>query len=205
MKNIVIFLVTCLAFVQSTTYAATSALTESLLEYEAIVSGIGTDPTFQGIISNNEFIVDMVRKTRRLDVTGTVKYFIETCTINNQNRCRKTRLYLATLSVQPNPGIGPNIVTLVDLQRVNFKGKNKNLKNREGLQKVEAVPEENGSPEHPALFQHITPIHQNITTNQEHPASAHNPEPIATIPAVTATDPFPDDLAAYLNDDDDDL
>jgi hypothetical protein len=137
MKKLAFSLIACLAFVQST-YAATSALTESLLEYEAITSAIGTDPNFENIISPVEFIVDIKRITRKVNITGIVKYRIVTrviCSTAGINaseiqeeyssgnpkhkHCHdSTNIYVATLNVSPNPGIGPNIVTVLSIKKV---------------------------------------------------------------------------------------
>lgn len=140
MKKLAFSLIACLAFVQST-YAATSALTESLLEYEAITSAIGTDPTFQTLISPVEFIVDIKRITHKVDITGTVKYRITTFVLSataganalmeqeahscggHKNR-RNTNIYVATLNVSPNPGIGPNIVTVLTIKKVRSETNN---------------------------------------------------------------------------------
>lgn len=127
MKKLAFSLIASLAFVQST-YAATSALNESLLEYEAITSTIGTNPDFQDIIGQNEFIIDIKRITRRVDVTGIVKYAIVTRVITgntleehessserHKHRHHHDNTYIATLEVLPNPGIGPNIVTVLSI------------------------------------------------------------------------------------------
>jgi hypothetical protein len=141
MKKLALSLIASLAFIQST-HAATSALTESLLEYEAITSAIGTNPSFENVISATEFIVDIKRITQQVDITGTVKYEILTrilsspCGINatvehealetrssgshhGHHHCHhNTNTYIATLDVTPNPGIGPNIVTVVSIVKV---------------------------------------------------------------------------------------
>lgn len=142
MKNLVIFLIVCLVFVQST-YAvtATSVLSESLIEYEAILSAIGTDPEFEGVIGSTEFVVDIVRKTDRLNVLGTVKYFIKTCTINNKDRCKKLRTYIAVLNVAPHPGIGPHIVTVLSIEKKDSKSK---AKNKKETLRVERLPKNKG-------------------------------------------------------------
>jgi hypothetical protein len=137
MKKFALALMACLAIAQSS-YAATSALTESLLEYEAITNAIGTDPAFQNVIPVTEFIVDIKRLTRQVDITGTVRYEIDTRVLTaqtdeNSNRHRhhkrkhhkhkhrhrhNTNTYIAVLNVAPNPGIGPNIVTVVSITPV---------------------------------------------------------------------------------------
>lgn len=124
MKKFVILLITCIAMVQ-TSFAATSALTESLLEYNAITNAIGSDPNFQNVIPVDEFIVDIKRLTKRIDILGTVKYGIITRTVtadNNQDDSRskhrkrnRPHRYIATLNVAQNPGVGPNIITVVSI------------------------------------------------------------------------------------------
>lgn len=129
MKKLFITLVACLAFAQS--HAATSALTESLLEYEAITSALGTDPVFENIIPTSEFIIDIKRITHRINITGTVRYKIVTRTVtasesaddeleassshHHHHHKNKYHFYIAELNVAPNPGIGPNIVTVVSI------------------------------------------------------------------------------------------
>ncbi len=140
MKKLALTLMACLA-IGSYAHAATSALTESLLEFEAITSAIGTDPDFENVIGPAEFIFDIHRITRQIDVLGKVKYEIltveprsthlanKTCVIceqnnktgcgrNNKNRIHK---YIAILNVEPNPGIGPNIITVVNIKPINHK------------------------------------------------------------------------------------
>lgn len=121
MKKIVIFLIACFALTGST-YGATSPLTESLLEYEAITSAIGTNPEFENVISSNEFIIDIQRLTRELNVLGVVKYGIVTRIPSGGSdspECHEnhnTFKYIAKLFVAPNPGIGPNIVTVLSIR-----------------------------------------------------------------------------------------
>jgi hypothetical protein len=112
MKKFVVFLIACVVMVQAA-YGATSALTESLLEYEAITSAIGTDPNFQNIIPPNEFIIDIKRLTKHLDVLGDVEYKILTRSLSEHHH--HSIKYIATLNVSPNPGIGPNIITVVSI------------------------------------------------------------------------------------------
>ena len=114
MKKLALTLLASLAFV-SFANAATSGLTESLLEYEAITNAIGTDPNFENVISANEFIVDIERITRKINVIGTVKYEIVTKEPKTKGRGFRTHIYIATLLVAPNPAIGPNIVTVVSI------------------------------------------------------------------------------------------
>lgn len=122
MKKFIVLLVASVAMIQST-HAATSALTESLLEYEAIISAIGSDPAFENIIASTEFIIDIKRLTRRLDVLGEVRYGIVTRNLSDaNNQCPGLRnhsiKYIATLNVAQNPGIGPNIVTVLSIVQV---------------------------------------------------------------------------------------
>ncbi len=116
MKKFIICLIACVSMVQSA-YAATSALTESLLEYEAITSGIGTNPSFENIIPVTEFIVDIKRITKQINVLGTVKYEILTLPVSDGSIKKKQTpiKYIAILDVSPNPGVGPNIVTLISI------------------------------------------------------------------------------------------
>lgn len=112
MKKIALTLIACMAFT-SFAHAATSALTESLLEYEAITNALGTDPTFENVISQSEFIVDIKRETRRINVTGEVVYEIVTKEFDTEHHSRpRFHKYIAILTVTPNEGIGPNVVTV---------------------------------------------------------------------------------------------
>lgn len=121
MKKFITSLIACMAIAQGS-YAATSALTESLLEYEAITFAIGTDPTFQNIIPPTEFIVDIKRLTRQIDSLGEVRYGIITRTVGDGSTCECHRhplvKYIATLNVTANPGIGPNVITVVSIVRL---------------------------------------------------------------------------------------
>lgn len=121
MKKFLIFLIACVALTQSI-HSATSALTESLLEYEAITLAIGSDPNFQNVIPVNQFIVDIKRITKEIAVLGQVKYRIVTRTVTDDSsrKNRRTSRYIAKLNVSPNPGIGPNIVTVVSIVPVGF-------------------------------------------------------------------------------------
>lgn len=121
MKKIVLTLIAFLAYAYST-HAATSALTESLLEFEAITDYIGA-PSFT-VIGPNEFIVGINRITRRIDTLGVVKY--ELCTrelrattddgSDDSDNGGRENCYEATLFVAPNPGVGPNIVTVTSIE-----------------------------------------------------------------------------------------
>lgn len=114
MKKFVLSLIACFAIVQST-YAATPPLTESLLEYEAIISAIG-DPSFD-TIPTTEFIIDIKRISKRIDNLGEVKYKIVTVSLNEGSDFPRIK-YIATLHVFQNPGVGPNIVTVDSIVRV---------------------------------------------------------------------------------------
>lgn len=132
MKKIALSLLASFALVQSA-YGATSPLAESLLEYEAITNFIG-GPSFT-VIPSDEFIVDIKRLTKRIDTLGEVRYKIVTrepwlppivamldadhhhsssdCHHRHHHKHHDTNIYIATLLVTPNPGIGPNIVTVL--------------------------------------------------------------------------------------------
>lgn len=137
MKKLAVTLFACMALMQST-FAATSALTESLLEFEAITNAIGTNPLFQNVIPATEFITDIDRITPQVDITGNVKYEITTRVLNSasesslsieeenfehystsqhRGRHRQNNTYIATLFVSPNPAIGPNIVTVLSIKK----------------------------------------------------------------------------------------
>jgi hypothetical protein len=107
MKKIALAFMGCLAC-STFAQAATSPLVESLLEYEAITNAIGA-PDFD-VINPAEFITEIERITEKVYVLGKVKYEIETKDPSHHNR---SKYYIAKLDVAPNPGIGPNIVTVL--------------------------------------------------------------------------------------------
>lgn len=122
MKKFILTLVACLAFTQI--HAATSPLAESLLEYQAITNALGApDQTY---IPQTEFIVDVNRITHDVYVLGTVKYKILTRNPSNLEEptvscgpCQhhhRLHKYIAELLVEPNPGIGPNIITVISIE-----------------------------------------------------------------------------------------
>ena len=139
MKKIAFSLITSFALIQSV-HGATSALSESLLEYEAITTALGTDPAFQSIIPPSEFVTDIKRTTNEINMTGEVKYRITTeevasfdwwsddrnCSSHHHHRHHHHRhehenkhTYVATLLVVPNSGIGPNIISVLNIMEVN--------------------------------------------------------------------------------------
>ncbi len=123
MKKLALMIFASLALSQSA-FAATSALTESLLEFEAITNTIGA-PSFD-VIGPNEFIVDIRRVTRSIDEYGEVRYEIVTrrtdsealIVVSAEKACPRDIKYLAILEVAPNPGIGPNIITVLSIERI---------------------------------------------------------------------------------------
>lgn len=131
MKKIAFSLIASFALIQSA-HGATSALVESLLEYEAITSALGTNPNFQSIIPQNEFITDVKRITKEVNSVGEVRYKIITKDVfpadwwSNESNCSShhhhhrhehdnKHVYIATLLVVPNSGIGPNIITVLEI------------------------------------------------------------------------------------------
>ncbi len=131
MKTMIYSLLGCLTFAQ-VSYAALPALSESLAEYQVIISGIGTDPSFNNVIPPSEVITDIKRLTHELNVTGTVRYKIVTRSVSssasaNIEECSScgggssnhhSHVYIAVLSISPNPGIGPFIITFQSLTQV---------------------------------------------------------------------------------------
>jgi len=115
MTKIIFSLLACLIYVQ-TSFAAVSPLVESGLEYLAVIKAF-TDPG--NSIPTGEFIIDIKRKTKAVNTTGIVKYFVVTrlpssgkadhkCHSNpKKNRCR---VYIVKLLVTPNSAIGPNTI-----------------------------------------------------------------------------------------------
>jgi hypothetical protein len=114
MKKLIFSLIASLAISQSA-FAATSALTESLLEFEAITTFIGTDNDFP----QTQFIVEIKRLTKQIDNLGTIKYGIIAKSFDSANpddsHRYHTHKYIATLDVSANPGIGPNIIEVVSV------------------------------------------------------------------------------------------
>ena len=124
MKRLIIILFAFLAYTQ-TAQAATSALANSVREYVAITDYIGA-PNFS-TISSDEYIIDIERITRRVDILGRVKYRICTKRVaegpvveggGDEGREHISE-YIATLLVAPNPGVGPRIVTVISFEPAN--------------------------------------------------------------------------------------
>lgn len=131
MKKFAFSLIASFALIQSA-HGATTALVESLLEYTAITNALG-DPV-QTIIPPQEFVIDIKRITKQINVLGEVRYKIVTrrpwdsfwwdversdCSHHhNRHYHDNTNLYIATLLVSPNPGIGPNIITVLSIVKV---------------------------------------------------------------------------------------
>lgn len=114
MKRLAFVLIASFACVQSS-YAATSALTQSLREYDAIIDALGSNPKFEDVIPAAQFIVDIKRITPELDITGTVLYQIK-AQVPDECGCFT---YIAKLHVKPNKGIGPFITKVVSITEVN--------------------------------------------------------------------------------------
>lgn len=134
MKKLTFCLLACLACFQSSSalelgeelenqlllrqqVGATSALTESLFEMEAILEAVGSEQ-FPNVVGQNEFVVSLFRETQKLDVTGKVNYILETCTIGNRDNCKRVRKYLVIIRVKPNPGIGPRIIKVLSIEPI---------------------------------------------------------------------------------------
>lgn len=120
MKKVAFSLIASLALIQSA-HAAVSPLAESLREYDAIVSALGSDPYFSLVIPPIEFITDIKRLTKKTNVLGEVKYKIiakgpsdpgQGC----DNHTHDGQVYIATLLITPNPGIGPNIIIVLNVE-----------------------------------------------------------------------------------------
>lgn len=117
MKKFIASIIMSAALVQSV-YAAVPPRTESIFEYEAILSAISSDPEFNEVIPVIEFIVDIQRKTKEVNNLGKVKYRIITRVPGD--RCGD-REYVATLLIEPNPGIGPKLITVLKIVPKNHK------------------------------------------------------------------------------------
>ncbi len=100
-------LAACLIFIQSM-HAIPSNLGESILEYQAILNS----DLLQTTVPQAEFIFEIERKTKSIDAT-LVHYEIKTRIFYKEHH--KTHEYIATLSLTPNPQIGPPIITVVSI------------------------------------------------------------------------------------------
>ncbi len=122
MKKFILTFLACVAFAQI--QAATSPLVESLLEYNAIINAIG-NPN-QTFMPQTEFIIKIDRLTKDVDVLGKVKYKIIT-QATFEDECshihHKKNTYVAELLVENNPGIGPNIITVIKIKQLHHKPK----------------------------------------------------------------------------------
>ncbi len=123
MKKLAFSLIASLAIFQSG-FAAVTALSESLNEYDAVVSAIGTSSEF----SSTEFVVDIKRVTEEVNILGTVRYRIVTrdiadlnaaeCGCEHHHRRDRTHQYLAVLDVAANTIPGSNIITVISIEPI---------------------------------------------------------------------------------------
>ncbi len=98
-------------------FAAVTAFAESVREMNAILDATA-DPEFSDLFAADDFIVDLERLTPKLDSLGNVKYLLSTCKISNKNTCKKVKNYAVKLLIEQNPGIGPNLITVVDIKKL---------------------------------------------------------------------------------------
>lgn len=133
MKKFALCLIACLA-IAPFAHSAVAPLGESLNEYQAITTALGTNPSFQNVINSSEFIVDIKRLSKKINKLGEVRYgivtrlpanFVQQAMIRSCNSCSGhshhhsvTHRYIVVLNVAANPGIGPNIVTVVSITPV---------------------------------------------------------------------------------------
>lgn len=135
MKKFVISLIACFAFAQSM-HAACGPLCNSVIEYRAILDS----SQLGNVVPSTEFIVGIQRITKKVDITGTVRYRIVTRLLNgtesqsdieaafieaacSEGNLEKThskkkqecRTYIATLLVESNPAIGPRVATVLSI------------------------------------------------------------------------------------------
>jgi hypothetical protein len=115
MKKLTLILFTCVALSQAA-HAAVAPLYGSVLEYEAITYGIGTNPHFQDVIHPSEVIITIKRMTKQVNTIGEVDYEIVTeRPLANGEADLQTKTYIAKVNVARNPGIGRNLITLVSI------------------------------------------------------------------------------------------
>jgi hypothetical protein len=144
MKKLMMAMVTLasLAFNQPA-QAAVSNINESFHEYQTIISA---DFAIETVIPQNEFIVDIRRLTRDIEITVPTDVYYRITTkipegiegiittieteINGESAHSHSHShshshrrhrdpynrYIVHLLVTPNPGIGPNIVTFISIQ-----------------------------------------------------------------------------------------
>ncbi len=128
MKKIVFSLIASFAFIQGAQalVGIPSNLGESLLEYNAIISS----PLLQATIPQDEFIIDIKRKTRNLTastsfyevVTRVQRGFQEAVETgcgwhhNRRGNRNQTNTYRVQLVLTSNPQIGPPIITVVSVE-----------------------------------------------------------------------------------------
>jgi hypothetical protein len=96
---------------------ATSALVESVLEMQAILTAVATSQ-FPSGPGQNEFVVNLFRQTRKVDITGRINYILETCSIGRRNNCRRVNKYLAVIRVRPNEAIGPDRIKVLSIEPI---------------------------------------------------------------------------------------
>jgi hypothetical protein len=116
MKKLTFALFACLALSHHA-HAAVAPLYESVLEYEAITYGIGTNHHFQDIINPSEVIITIKRMTQQVNTIGEVDYEIVTGRplTSEESAELQTKTYIAKLNVGRNPGIGRKLITLVSI------------------------------------------------------------------------------------------
>lgn len=126
MKKIIFSLIAGFAFIQAA-QAVPSNLGESLLEYNAIISS----SLLQSTIPQDEFIIDIKRKTKNLTATTAiyeVVTFVQTglqtgmlathhgCHDSHSGGQSQTNTYRVQLVFSQNPQIGPPIITVVSVE-----------------------------------------------------------------------------------------
>lgn len=131
MRKFALALIASFGFIQAA-QAIPSPLTQSIFYYDAIFSS----PLFLETVTQNEFVVDVKRKTRDLNAETAI-YEVRTrsgSTDDNiivdaedyDTHCfpwgrHGENLYIVEIAVTPNPQIGPPILTVVDVEAVSFK------------------------------------------------------------------------------------
>ncbi|MFI0435525.1 MAG: hypothetical protein ACH350_07365 [Parachlamydiaceae bacterium] len=118
MKKLAFCLLACFACLQfNHASAAVAPFGESVLLMEAVLNAT-VDPEFSGLFSTTDVVVRLDRLTKEVNKYGRSKYILETVTPNAHNFPHRANLYLVTVDVQPNPAIGPNIITVLKMKEI---------------------------------------------------------------------------------------
>lgn len=119
MKKLVFTLIACFATI-GPLHAALAPLNESISEYQAILDALKVPD--QSWIPTGEYIIDIKRLTKHVNITGTVLYKIVTrvpsADDSGKHKDKHTATYVAELVITPPQGIGPLNIQFIKIMKV---------------------------------------------------------------------------------------